>query len=49
MIGGQTILGFASGYDAPPTSKHHVMHVPAARKRTAPGKSSSDRSIHFWN
>lgn len=26
MIAGRTILCFASGYDAPPTSKHHVMH-----------------------
>jgi len=26
MITGRTILCFASGYDAPPTSKHHVMH-----------------------
>ena len=25
MIEGRTILCFASGYDAPPTSKHHVM------------------------
>ena len=25
MITGKTILCFASGYDAPPTSKHHVM------------------------
>jgi len=27
MIEGRTILCFASGYDAPPTSKHHVMHL----------------------
>jgi len=27
VIEGRTILCFASGYDAPPTSKHHVMHV----------------------
>lgn len=27
MIQGKTILCFASGYDAPPTSKHHVMHL----------------------
>jgi len=27
MIEGRTILCFASGYDAPPTSKHHVMHI----------------------
>lgn len=35
MIEGRTILCFASGYDAPPTSKHHVMHLLAevARKR----------------
>jgi glycosyltransferase involved in cell wall biosynthesis len=27
MIKGKTIICFASGYDAPPTSKHHVMHL----------------------
>ncbi len=27
MIDNRTILCFASGYDAPPTSKHHVMHL----------------------
>ncbi len=27
MIKDHTILCFASGYDAPPTSKHHVMHL----------------------
>lgn len=27
MLSGKTILCFASGYDAPPTSKHHVMHL----------------------
>jgi len=27
----RTILCFASGYDAPPTSKHHVMHLLAER------------------
>lgn len=31
MIEGQTIICFASGYDAPPTSKHHVMHILAQR------------------
>jgi glycosyltransferase involved in cell wall biosynthesis len=31
MIEGRTILCFASGYDAPPTSKHHVMHILAER------------------
>ena len=31
MIENQTILCFASGYDAPPTSKHHVMHLLAER------------------
>ena len=31
MIQGQTILCFASGYDAPPTSKHHVMHLLAEK------------------
>ena len=30
-IQGRTILCFASGYDAPPTSKHHVMHLLAER------------------
>ncbi|MCE5276581.1 MAG: TIGR03087 family PEP-CTERM/XrtA system glycosyltransferase [Planctomycetaceae bacterium] len=30
-IQGRTILCFASGYDAPPTSKHHVMHELARR------------------
>lgn len=31
MIQHQTILCLASGYDAPPTSKHHVMHLLAER------------------
>jgi glycosyltransferase involved in cell wall biosynthesis len=31
MIDGKTILCFASGYEAPPTSKHHVMHLLAER------------------
>jgi glycosyltransferase involved in cell wall biosynthesis len=31
VIENHTILCFASGYDAPPTSKHHVMHVLAER------------------
>ncbi len=31
MVSGHTILCFASGYDAPPTSKHHVMHLLAGR------------------
>ncbi|MFP4104508.1 MAG: glycosyltransferase [Phycisphaerae bacterium] len=31
MIEGKTILCFASNYDAPPTSKHHVMHLLAER------------------
>jgi len=31
MIQGRTIVCFASGYDAPPTSKHHVMHLLAER------------------
>lgn len=31
MIEGHTILCFASGYEAPPTSKHHVMHLLAER------------------
>jgi len=31
VIEGRTILCFASGYDAPPTSKHHVMHLLAER------------------
>jgi len=51
MIQGRTILCFASGYEAPPTSKHHVMHL-LARDNTvlwvnyhasrAPSASSSD-------
>jgi glycosyltransferase involved in cell wall biosynthesis len=32
-IQGRTILCFASGYDAPPTSKHHVMHLLARNNR----------------
>jgi len=31
MIAGRTIICFASGYDAPPTSKHHVMHLLAEK------------------
>ena len=31
MIENRTILCFASSYDAPPTSKHHVMHLLAER------------------
>ena len=31
MIEGRTIICFASGYDAPPTSKHHIMHLLAER------------------
>ena len=51
MIQGRTILCFASGYDAPPTSKHHVMHLLAERNTVlwvnyhasrAPTASSSD-------
>jgi pimeloyl-ACP methyl ester carboxylesterase len=51
MIEGRTILCFASGYDAPPTSKHHVMHLLAERNAVlwvnyhasrAPTASSSD-------
>ena len=51
MIEDQTILCFASGYDAPPTSKHHVMHILAERNvvlwvnyhaSRAPTASSSD-------
>jgi glycosyltransferase involved in cell wall biosynthesis len=30
-VEGRTILCFGSGYDAPPTSKHHVMHLLAER------------------
>jgi len=33
MIAGRTILCFASGYDAPPTGKHHIMHLLAKRNR----------------
>ena len=35
MLNGKTILCFASGYDAPPTSKHHVMHLLAETKYCA--------------
>ncbi|NWH06052.1 glycosyltransferase [Desulfobacter latus] len=51
MIKGKTILCFASGYEAPPTSKHHVMHILAEHNRIlwinyhasrAPTASSSD-------
>jgi glycosyltransferase involved in cell wall biosynthesis len=51
MIEGRTILCFASGYDAPPTSKHHVMHLLADRNTVlwvnyhasrAPTASASD-------
>jgi len=51
MIEGRTILCFASGYDAPPTSKHHVMHLLAERNTVlwvnyhasrAPSASASD-------
>lgn len=36
MIEGHTILCFASGYDAPPTSKHHVEEVGPAQPRVGP-------------
>jgi glycosyltransferase involved in cell wall biosynthesis len=51
MIEEKTILCFASGYDAPPTSKHHVMHILAERNvvlwvnyhaSRVPNASSSD-------
>jgi glycosyltransferase involved in cell wall biosynthesis len=51
MIEGQTILCLASGYDAPPTSKHHVMHLLAQRNQVlwvnyhasrAPSATASD-------
>ncbi|MBN1588458.1 MAG: glycosyltransferase [Pirellulales bacterium] len=51
MIEDHTILCFASGYDAPPTSKHHVMHILAERNvvlwvnyhaSRAPSATSSD-------
>jgi glycosyltransferase involved in cell wall biosynthesis len=51
MIENRTILCFASGYDAPPTSKHHVMHILAERNTVvwvnyhasrAPSASASD-------
>jgi len=50
-IAGRTILCFASGYDAPPTSKHHVMRLLAERNvvlwvnyhaSRTPSASSSD-------
>jgi len=55
MIEGRTILCFACGYDAPPTSKHHVMHILAERNTVlwvnyhasrAPTASSSD-ALHM--
>lgn len=33
MISGRNIVCFASGYDAPPTSKHHVAHLLAEDNR----------------
>lgn len=48
---GRTIVCFASGYDAPPTSKHHVMHLLAEHNvvlwvnyhaSRAPSASSAD-------
>jgi hypothetical protein len=43
MIEGRTILCFASGYDAPPTSKHHVMHLLAKKAdRTSLHRVGSD-------
>ena len=51
MIADSTIVCFASGYDAPPTSKHHVMHLLAERNTVlwvnyhasrAPSASSAD-------
>ena len=33
MIKNKTIICFASGYDAPPTSKHHVMHLLSEENR----------------
>ena len=56
MIEGRTILCFASGYEAPPTSKHHVMHLLAERNRVlwvnyhasrAPSATSSDLA-YIW-
>ncbi len=51
MIEGKTIVCFASGYQSPPTSKHHVMHELAERNvvlwvnyhaSRAPSVSASD-------
>jgi len=56
MIEGRTILCFASGYDAPPTSKHHVMHLLAERNvvlwvnyhaSRTPSASGSDLAYAF--
>jgi len=56
MIQGRTILCFASGYDAPPTSKHHVMHLLAERNvvlwvnyhaSRTPSASGSDLAYAF--
>jgi hypothetical protein len=53
---GRTILCFASGYDAPPTSKHHVMHLLAERNTVLwvnyhasrrPGASKADLFAAF--
>ena len=45
MFAGQTIQCFASGYDTPATSKHHVMHGTADRGQVAsePRVTKSDQ------
>lgn len=56
MLKGKTIICFASNYDAPPTSKHHVMHLLAEHNvvlwvnyhaSRTPTASSSDLKYMF--
>jgi glycosyltransferase involved in cell wall biosynthesis len=56
MLKGKTIVCFASNYDAPPTSKHHVMHLLAEHNvvlwvnyhaSRTPTASSSDLKYMF--
>ncbi len=56
MLRGKTIICFASNYDAPPTSKHHVMHLLAENNvvlwvnyhaSRTPTASSSDMKYIF--
>ena len=45
MIEGRTILCFASGYDAPPTSKHNV-HILADRDKVASKQRLTEGAPH---